>query len=70
LNSEKRYIDFIQEVLISVHENIHDLNERKTFADPEELSHIEGKLQAYREFIAILKSSADEFGLPKNEIGL
>ncbi len=67
---ERRYIEFIQDVLISVHQNIHDLNERKSFADPEELHHIEGKLMAYQEFIAILRQSAEEFDLPKGDIGL
>jgi hypothetical protein len=37
---EKRYIEFIQDVLITIHENIHELNERKSFADPSELTHI------------------------------
>jgi hypothetical protein len=64
------YIEFIQDVLISIHENIHELNERKSFADPEELAHIDGKLMAYQEIIAILKTSADEFNLPKDSIGL
>lgn len=67
---EKRYIEFIQDVLISIHENLHELTERKNFADPEELPHIEAKILAYREMLAILKSSAEEFGLPTKEIGL
>jgi hypothetical protein len=66
---EKRYIEFIQDVLISIHENLHELNERKNFADPEELSHIEGKIMAYQEMLAILRASAEQFNLPK-EIGL
>jgi hypothetical protein len=66
---EQRYIEFIQDVLITIHANIHELEERKGFADPEELSHIDGKLLAYREMVAILKVSADEFNLPKEEIG-
>jgi hypothetical protein len=57
-------------VLISVHENLHELSERKNFADPEELPHIEAKILAYREFIAILKTSATQFQLPVQEIGL
>ena len=65
-----QYIEFIQDVLISIHENLHELNERKAFADPEELAHIEGKIQAYQEFIAIIKSSAEQFDLPRTEIGL
>jgi hypothetical protein len=65
-----RYIEFIQDVLISIHENLHELTERKNFADPEELPHIEGKIIAYQEMLAILKMSANEFGLPVKEIGL
>jgi hypothetical protein len=67
---EKQYIAFLQDVLISIHENIRELKERKSFADPEELSHIEGKLMAYHETLAILKMSAAEFGIPGKEIGL
>jgi hypothetical protein len=64
------YIPFLQDVLISIHENIRELNERRGFADPEELNHIEAKLVAYREVLAILKMSAAEFKLPVKEIGL
>lgn len=64
------YIEYIQDVLITIHMNIRELQERKTFADPEELTHIEGKLLAYREVLSILRDSADEFGIPKEEVGL
>ena len=64
------YREYLQDVLITLHMNLHDLQERKSFADPEELDHIEGKLQAYREMISILRTSADEFGIPKDKIGL
>ena len=67
---EKRYIEFIQDVLISIHENLHELNDRKSFADPEELPHIEGKIMAYQEMLAILRTGVDTFNLPKQEIGL
>ena len=67
---EKRYIEFIQDVLISIHENLHELTERKGFADPEELTYIEAKLLAYREILAIIKASAEAFDLPKEEIGI
>ena len=67
---EKQYIDFIQDVLISIHENLHELNERKNFAAPEELTHIEAKILAYHEIIAIIRVSAEEFDLPKKEIGI
>ena len=67
---EKRYIEFIQDVLISIHENLHELNDRKGFAEPGELSHIEGKIMAYQEMLAILRTAVDTFNLPKQEIGL
>jgi hypothetical protein len=69
-NSEQKYVDFIQDVLISIHENLHELDQRKNFADPEEMSHIEAKILAYHEIIAILRVSAEEFNLPKEEIGI
>ena len=64
------YQEFIHDVLISIHENIRELEGRKGFADPEELPHIEGKLVAYAEVLAILRFSANEFGLNKSELGL
>jgi hypothetical protein len=67
---EERYIEFIQDVLIIVHENIRELSNRKAFADPEELTHIDAKLLAYREFLSIISQSADEFHLPKEKIGI
>lgn len=70
LKQDFRYIEYIQDVLITVHENIRELNQRKNFAAPEELAHIDGKIQAYQEILAILRMSAESFGLPKHEIGL
>src|SRR5689334_8179737 len=67
---QPRYIEFIHDVLITLHQNIRELKERRGFADPEELSHIEGKLLAYQEVLAILQSSADEFHIPREESGL
>lgn len=67
---EKRYIEFIHDVLITIHQNIRELKERRNFADPEERDHIEGKLMAYNEMLSILRMSAEEFKIPKNEIGL
>jgi len=63
------YPEFIQDVLITLHMNLHELEERKNFADPEELTHIEAKLVAYREMLGILQVSADEFGIPRDELG-
>lgn len=61
---------FLQDVLITVHANIRELKERRTFADPEELTYIEAKLVAYHELLATLRMSADEFGIDRSEIGL
>jgi len=68
MNSQ--HIEFIQDVLITIHINIRELTERRNFADPEELSHVEAKLLAYTEMLAILRTSADEFGIDRDEIGL
>ena len=68
--SEKQYISFVQDVLITIHANIRELNERKGFADPDELPHIDGKLMAYQEILATLRMSAEEFGIPKGETGI
>ena len=67
---DKKCIEFIQDVLISIHENLRELSERKAFAEADELSHIEGKIQAYQEMLSILRMSADASDLPKHEIGL
>lgn len=50
--------------------NIRELEERRNFSDPVELTHIEAKLLAYIEMLAILRQSADEFGIDRKEIGL
>ena len=67
---QQRWIEFIQDVLITIHENIRDLKERRSFADPEELTHIEAKLLAYYEILSALKASAREFKIPHDQIGL
>ena len=69
-NHDRRYIDFIQDVLISLHENIRELNERKNFAEFSELPHIEGKIQAYQEMLSILRMSAQSAGISREETGL
>ena len=64
------YVEYIQDVLITIHMNIRELQERKTFAEPTELTHIEAKLLAYHEVLSILRDSAKEFGIPTDEVGL
>jgi hypothetical protein len=65
-----KHIEFIQDVLITIHENIRELKERKTFADPEELTYIDAKLMAYHEVLSIMQMSADAFKIPRRDIGL
>ena len=67
---QDRWVEFMQDVLITIHENIRDLKERRTFADPEELTYIEAKLLAYNEILSALRSSAAEFKIPHDQIGL
>lgn len=70
IKQDFRYIEFLQDVLISLHENLRELKERRTFADPEEIAHIEGKIMAYQEMLSILRMSAESYGLPRHDIGL
>lgn len=65
-----RYLDYIHDVLISVHANLHDLHEKRGFADPEELDYLEGRIMSYQEVLGILKQSAREFGIPEEELGI
>lgn len=62
--------EFVQDVLISMHENIRDLQGKKAFADPEEQSYLDGRLFSYREVLEIMKFSAREAGLDPKELGL
>jgi len=64
------YIEYLQDVLITLHMNIRELQERKAFADPEELAYIEAKLLAYHEVLSILRDSALKFRISKEEVGL
>lgn len=66
----EHYQDFIRDVVITLHMNIRETGERKNFAEPEELGHIEARLQVYHEVLSILRDSADEFRIPKEEFGL
>ena len=70
MSSDQRYVDFIHDVLITIHANIREIQQRRGFADPEELTHIEAKLMAYNEVLSILQSSADDFKIPRAELGL
>jgi hypothetical protein len=67
---QERWVEFVQDVLITVHENIRELKDRRSFADPEELNYIEAKLLAYHEILSAIKSSAVEFNIPRDQLGL
>ncbi|WP_276373382.1 hypothetical protein [Chryseolinea sp. H1M3-3] len=67
---QQQWVEFVQDVLITIHENIRDLKERRNFADPEELTHIEAKLLAYYEILSALRTSATEFKIPRDQLGL
>ena len=62
--------EFIQDVLITIHANIRDLEEKKAFADPEEQDYIDGRLFSYIEMLAILRASARDSGIDPKVIGL
>ena len=62
--------DFFQDILITVHANIRDLEEKKTFADPEEQDYIDGRIFSYVEMLAILRASAREVGLDPKQLGV
>jgi hypothetical protein len=70
MSSHQQYVEFIQDVLITLHANIQETKERKNFAGPEELSYIEARLLAYNEFLSILRASADDVKIPRSELGL
>ena len=62
--------EYIQDVIITIHQNVAEIRNRKTFAASEELTHIEAKLIAYQEVISILKLSAREFGIADDDLGI
>ena len=62
-----KHAELIQDLLITLHANIHDLRERKNFADPEELNYIEGKLQAYSEILNAIRSSDNDVDLGRDD---
>lgn len=66
----EQYQDFIRDVVITLHMNLRETRERKNFAEPEELTHIDARLQVYNEVLSILSDSADQFRIPKGELGI
>ena len=67
---DRRSIEFVRDLVITIHENIRELKERQNFADLEERSYIDGKLQAYNEVLSALRSGTIEFGISSSELGL
>ena len=67
---QKTLTEFVQDILITIHENIRELEERKNFADPEELDYIETRLFTYNEILSVFKMSARSFGIAEDEIGI
>ncbi|KAB7731972.1 hypothetical protein F5984_07060 [Rudanella paleaurantiibacter] len=62
--------EFFHDVLISMHENIRDLQGKKVYADPQEQDYLSGRLFSYHEVLQIMKFSAREAGLDEKELGL
>lgn len=68
--TEAKFTEFLQDVLITVHANIRDLEEKQGFADPEEQDYIAGRLFSYQEVLAIFRASAKDVGVSLRELGL
>lgn len=62
--------EFFQDLLITLHENIRDLQGKKVYADPEEQDYLAGRLFSYTEMLEIMKDSARRFGYDPAEMGL
>ncbi|UII25953.1 hypothetical protein LVD15_22030 [Fulvivirga maritima] len=62
--------DYLNNVLIGIHENIKEVRDRKGWAEEKEILHIETKLLTYNEVLQIFKFTAKEMGLPEKELGI
>ena len=65
-----KFEEFFHDVIITMYENIRDLEEKKAFADPEEKDYIAGRMFSYAEVLEIMKDSAKRFGYDRPELGL
>ena len=65
-----QFEEFFHDIIITMHENIRDLEEKSAFADPEERDYISGRMFSYGEVLEIMKDSARRFGFDKRELGL
>jgi hypothetical protein len=65
-----KFEEFFHDIIITMYENIRDLEEKNAFADPEERDYIAGRMFSYGEVLEIMKDSAKRFGLDQKELGL
>ncbi|GAB3905392.1 hypothetical protein GCM10028803_36190 [Larkinella knui] len=68
--TQQQFMDFFQDVLISVYANIRDLREKQGFADPEEQDYLRGRLVSYEEILELFRMSARDTGINSRELGL
>ena len=64
------FTEFFHDVIISMHENIRDLEGKKMYASAEERDYLSGRLFSYREVLEIMKDSAKSFEIDQKELGL
>ena len=62
--------EFFQDIIITLHENIRDLQGKKVYAEPDEVDYLSGRLFSYTEMLEIMKDSARKFGYNPKEMGL
>lgn len=67
---QDQFIPFFHDVLITLHENIRDLQGKKVYAEAEELHYLAGRLYSYTEMLEIMKDSARRIGVDPGEMGL
>jgi hypothetical protein len=67
MNDKNKYLDFVEDTVISIYANMRDLREKLAYCDPEECEYISGRLFTYQEMLEILRFGVIKFDL-KNEI--
>lgn len=68
--TSSQFTEFFHDVIISMHENMRDLEGKKIYASDEEQDYLSGRLFSYREVIEIMKDSAKSFDIDQKELGL
>jgi hypothetical protein len=66
---QERWVEFVQDVFITIHENIRGLKERCGLGDPKELTHIKRNSWHTMKYCPH-KSSEVEFEIPKDKLEL